>query len=61
VPWGSAPSADLLNAFEAPAGVFEPAAWLIPRLISAGTLSVRNDLQYRRYQAPRPARSGRSW
>ncbi len=57
VPWGSAPSADLLNAFEERLqdGVFEPSS-LAPfaRLISAGTLSIRNDLQFERYQTPRP-------
>ncbi|HEY1280836.1 MAG TPA: alpha-(1-_3)-arabinofuranosyltransferase family protein, partial [Acidimicrobiales bacterium] len=57
VPWGSAPSANLLNAFEERLqdGVFEPAA-LAPfaRLISAGTLNVRSDLQYEKYRTPRP-------
>ena len=54
---GLAAGADLLNAFEEQMqdGVFEPSA-LGPfaRLISAGTLSVRNDLQYERYRTPRP-------
>src|SRR5262249_29514823 len=57
VPWGSAPGADLLNAFEDQLqdGVFDPSA-LAPfaRLISAATLSVRNDLQYERYRTPAP-------
>jgi arabinofuranan 3-O-arabinosyltransferase len=57
VPWGSAPSADLLNAFEERMqdGVFEPEA-LAPfaRLISAGTLNLRSDLQFEKYRTPRP-------
>jgi hypothetical protein len=57
VPWGSAPSADLLNAFEERMqdGVFEPAALAaFARLISAGALNVRSDLQFERYRTPRP-------
>jgi arabinofuranan 3-O-arabinosyltransferase len=57
VPWGSAPGADLVNAFEEQLqdGVFEPST-LAPfaRLISAATLSLRNDLQYERYRTPAP-------
>jgi arabinofuranan 3-O-arabinosyltransferase len=57
VPWGSAPAANLLNSFEEHLqdGDFEPAA-LVPfaKLINAGTVAVRSDLQYERYRTPRP-------
>jgi arabinofuranan 3-O-arabinosyltransferase len=57
IPYGSAPSADLLNAFEERLqdGTFDPQA-LAPfaRLIAATTLSVRSDLQFERYRTPRP-------
>jgi arabinofuranan 3-O-arabinosyltransferase len=57
IPYGSAASAALLNAFDRrlQEGTFEPAA-LAPfaRLISAATVVLRNDLQYERYRTPRP-------
>jgi hypothetical protein len=58
IPYGSAPSADLLIGFDAPlqAHVGEPEALApIARLLRAGTVLVRSDLQYERYNTPRPA------
>ena len=57
VPWGSPQGADLLIAYERrlQEGWFEPSS-LAPfaRLISAGQVVTRNDLQYERYLTPRP-------
>lgn len=57
VPWGSPQGADLLIAYERrlQEGWFEPAS-LAPfaRLVSAGDVVARNDLQYERYLTPRP-------
>ncbi len=57
VPWGSPAGADLLIAYDRrlQEGWYEPAS-LVPfaRLISAGEVVTRNDLQYERYPTPRP-------
>ncbi|HET6793379.1 MAG TPA: alpha-(1-_3)-arabinofuranosyltransferase family protein [Acidimicrobiales bacterium] len=57
VPYGSPPSADLLTAFDEhlQGGTFDPAT-LAPfaRLISAGDVLLRSDLQFERYNTPRP-------
>ncbi len=57
IPYGSPASADLLNAFDRrmQEGWFEVRS-LAPfaRLISAGTVLLRSDLQYERYRTPRP-------
>lgn len=57
VPWGSAASADLTVATDAPFqdGSFDPTS-LVPimRLASVGDLVARNDLEYERYRTPRP-------
>jgi arabinofuranan 3-O-arabinosyltransferase len=57
VPWGSPAGADLLIAYERrlQEGWFEPDS-LAPfaRLISAGEVLARNDLEYERYFTPRP-------
>lgn len=57
IPYGSAPSADLLNALDATMqdGLFEPESLApIARLMGVGDVIARNDLQYERYQTPRP-------
>lgn len=57
VPYGSTASADLMNAIDAPLqdGSFDPASYAaILRLISAGQLVLRSDLEYERYRTPRP-------
>jgi arabinofuranan 3-O-arabinosyltransferase len=57
VPGGSPPAADLLNAFDAElqAHVAEPTALApVARLLRAGQVLVRSDLQYERYNTPRP-------
>ena len=57
IPYGSAPSANLLNAFDlklqertADPGSIAPLA----RLMRAGDVLVQSDLQYERYNTPRP-------
>ena len=57
VPYGSAPGADLLNAFERRIAdrVGEPAATApLLKMLSVGTVVARNDLQYERYRSARP-------
>ena len=57
IPLGSRPSADLLNAFDRrlQEGLFEPEAIApIARLLGAGDIVLRNDLQYERFRTPRP-------
>jgi arabinofuranan 3-O-arabinosyltransferase len=57
IPYGSAPSADLLRALDERLqnGVFEPQELApIARLISAGDIDLRSDLQYERFLTPRP-------
>jgi len=57
IPYGSPPSADLLNALDErlQEQIFEPGA-LTPmaRLMGVGDISVRSDLSYERYNTPRP-------
>lgn len=57
IPYGSAPSADLLNSFDhrLQEQTFDPQA-LAPmaRLMGVGDVSVRSDLSYERYNTPRP-------
>jgi hypothetical protein len=57
VPFGSPPSADLLAAFDRrlQGHIAEPAAFApIARVLRAGQVLVRSDLQYERYGTPRP-------
>jgi arabinofuranan 3-O-arabinosyltransferase len=57
IPYGSPPSADLLVAFDGrlQAHVGEPASLVpIARLLRAGQVLVRSDLQFERYNTPRP-------
>jgi len=57
IPYGSPPSADLIRALDEglQEGVFEPSALApIARLISAGDVVLRSDLQYERFRTPRP-------
>lgn len=57
VPYGSPPSADLMNALDAPLQdwSFDPSSYAaLLRLISAGDLVLRSDLEYERYRTPRP-------
>lgn len=59
IPFGSAPSADLLLALDRrmQEGVFEPASLApVARWMSAGDVVVRSDLAYERYRTPRPRR-----
>jgi len=56
VPWGSAASADLLNAFDRrlPEGVLDPSSIApVARLMSAGSILYRADLQTDRYDLAR--------
>ncbi len=56
-PFGSAASADLVRALDRrlQEGVLEPGAIApVARLMGAGTVLVRNDLQYERFRTPRP-------
>jgi arabinofuranan 3-O-arabinosyltransferase len=57
IPYGSPPSADLLMALDRrmQEGVLDPAA-LAPmaRLLAAGDVLLRSDLQFERYRTPRP-------
>src|SRR5947208_15644236 len=57
IPWGSAPSADLLNALDRrlQEGVLEPQAIApVARLLSVGDVVLRADLQFERYNTARP-------
>lgn len=57
IPYGSAPSADLLNAFDhrLQEGIIDPGAIApIARFMAAGDISLRSDLSYERYNTPRP-------
>lgn len=57
IPYGSPPSADLLNAFDRrlQERTFEPTSLApIARLMGVGDISVRSDLTYERYNTPRP-------
>jgi hypothetical protein len=57
IPYGGDATSDLLNAFDRrlQEGVYEPAATApIARLMSAGDVVVRGDLQFERYNTPRP-------
>ncbi|HVM64888.1 MAG TPA: alpha-(1-_3)-arabinofuranosyltransferase family protein, partial [Acidimicrobiales bacterium] len=58
IPYGSPASADLMRALDERLqdGVFEPQELApIARLIGAGTVDLRSDLQYERFLTPRPA------
>jgi arabinofuranan 3-O-arabinosyltransferase len=58
VPWGSPASADMTNAIDAgfQDGSFDPDGYAaVLKNLSVGDLVVRNDLQYERFKAPRPA------
>ncbi|MFI5041151.1 MAG: alpha-(1-_3)-arabinofuranosyltransferase family protein, partial [Acidimicrobiales bacterium] len=57
IPYGSAPSADLLRALDEglQEGIFEPSALApIARLMNVGAVVLRSDLQYERFRTPRP-------
>jgi hypothetical protein len=57
IPYGSAPSADLLNALDRrlQEGVLEPEAIApVARLLGVGDVVLRNDLQFERYNLARP-------
>jgi hypothetical protein len=57
IPYGSPAAADLLSAFDRriQEGTLEPTSIApLARLISAGTVLLRSDLEYERYAAPRP-------
>ncbi|MGI8754359.1 MAG: alpha-(1-_3)-arabinofuranosyltransferase domain-containing protein [Acidimicrobiales bacterium] len=57
IPYGSPPSADLLNAFDhrLQEQTYEPASLApIARFMGVGDISVRSDLTYERYNTPRP-------
>jgi arabinofuranan 3-O-arabinosyltransferase len=57
IPYGSAPSADLLNAFDRrlQENTLDPQAVApIARLLGVGQIVARNDLQYERYRIARP-------
>ena len=57
IPYGSPPSADLLNALDRrlQEGVLEPAAIApVARLMSVGDVVLRSDLQFERFNTPRP-------
>jgi arabinofuranan 3-O-arabinosyltransferase len=57
IPYGTAPSADLLNALDVPLqqGSYD-AASLVPlsQLLGVGTVAHRGDLQFERFRTPRP-------
>jgi hypothetical protein len=58
IPYGSPASADLLRALDErlQEGIFEPQELApIARLLDAGTIDLRSDLQYERFLTPRPA------
>jgi arabinofuranan 3-O-arabinosyltransferase len=57
IPYGTPPSADLLIALDhrLQEGILDPGALaVIARLLSAGDVVVRSDLQYERFNTPRP-------
>ena len=57
IPYGTAPSADLVRALDSrlQEGTFEPQELApIARLMSAGDVDLRSDLQYERFLTPRP-------
>ncbi|MGI9579209.1 MAG: alpha-(1-_3)-arabinofuranosyltransferase domain-containing protein, partial [Microthrixaceae bacterium] len=57
IPYGTAPSADLLNALDVPLqeGSDDPAALTpIAQLMGVGTIAHRGDLQFERFRSPRP-------
>lgn len=57
IPWGSPASADLMNAIDLPfqTANFDPKGYAtILRLMGVGVVVDRNDLQYERYDNPRP-------
>ncbi len=57
IPYGSPATADLLNALDRrlQENVFDPAALApVARLMGAGDVVVRSDLQFERYKTPRP-------
>lgn len=57
IPYGTPPSANLLNAVDAPAqsGRADPTTWApLARLMGVGEIVFRADLQYERYLTPRP-------
>ncbi len=57
IPYGSPPSADLLNALDAPfqAGRSDPSTLApLSQLMGIGDILLRADLQYERYLTPRP-------
>ena len=57
IPYGSAASADLLIALDRrlQEGIFEPESLApLARLMSAGDVLLRSDLQYERFRTPRP-------
>lgn len=57
IPYGSPPSADLLMALDRrfQEGVLDPGALApVARLLRAGDLLLRSDLQFERYRTPRP-------
>ncbi len=57
IPYGTANSADLLNAWDVPLqeGSFDPATLQpIAQLLGIGTIAHRGDLQYERFRSPRP-------
>jgi arabinofuranan 3-O-arabinosyltransferase len=57
IPYGTAPSANLLNALDVPLqqGSFDPRS-LVPvsQLMGVGTIAHRGDLQFERFRTPRP-------
>ena len=57
IPYGSPPSADLLNALDrrVQERVLDPGALaVVARLMGVGDIVVRDDLQFERYRTPRP-------
>jgi arabinofuranan 3-O-arabinosyltransferase len=57
IPYGTASSADLLNAWDLPLqeGSFDPASVVpVAQLLGVGTVVHRGDLQYERFRTPRP-------
>ena len=57
IPYGTPPSADLLNAFDLPLqeGSDDPAALApLAQLMGVGTIAHRGDLQFERFRTPRP-------
>ena len=57
IPYGTPPSADLLNAWDLPLqeGRFDPGTLApVARLLGIGTIAHRGDLQFERFRTPRP-------